>query len=99
MTWQAECLGRERTEKSTTREGRSEAQVDLRNRWVHFRIRDVYLPEPQELAVALHGDDLLQGRVLDLSDNLEKQGRYAVVEVEGFKDFLIVPVERILGVL
>jgi hypothetical protein len=49
--------------------------------------------------MALHGDDLLQGKVVDLSDNLEKDGQYAVIEVEGFKDLVIVPVKRILGVL
>ncbi len=71
----------------------------MRDRWVHFKIRDVYLPDPSELTLALHGDDILQGRVVDVSDNQTEEGAYVVVEAEGIKNPLIVPLKRILGVL
>ena len=73
--------------------------MDLRNRWVHFRICDVYIPDPKEVLVTLHGNDLLQGKVIDLSDSGTQELAYAVIEVEGIDQPVIVPVERILGAL
>lgn len=79
--------------------GRSGRHVDLRNRRVHFKIRDVHIPDPHELLVELYGNDLLQGKVIDLSDSGIQERAFAVVQVEGLKQPVIVPVERILGVL
>jgi hypothetical protein len=73
--------------------------MELRNRWVHFRIGDVYLPDPATLLLKLYGQHLLQGKVLDLSDSGMKAEAFAVVEVDGIEEPVIVPVERILGVL
>jgi len=73
--------------------------MELRNRWVHFRIRDVYFPDPQTLLMELYGNDLLQGKVVDLSDSGMQEGAFAVIEVEGIKQPVIVLVGRILGVL
>ncbi len=73
--------------------------MDIKNRWVHFRIRDVYIPEPQQLLVTLHGEDLLQGRVIEISEGAGMTQSYAVVEVEGLKHPVIVPAEHVLGVL
>lgn len=75
------------------------SSMDLKNRWVDFRVRDVYLPDPGKILMDLFGDHLLQGRVLDLSDSGESDGQYVVVEVEDLKDPLIVPVKCILGYL
>jgi hypothetical protein len=73
--------------------------MELRDRWVHFKIRDVYIPDPQKLLDKLYGNDLLQGRVVDLSDSGSHEGTFAVVEVEGIEQPVIVPIERILGVV
>lgn len=73
--------------------------MDLRDRWVHFRVRDVYLPDPHEMAFEMHGDDLLQGRVIDLSDSGAQGGTFAVIEVSEFQRPIIVPLDRILGVV
>jgi len=73
--------------------------VDLRNRWVNFRIRDVYIPDPQDVLNQLYGDDLLQGKVVDVSDAGTGESTFVVVEVEGLQQPVIVPVPRILGVL
>jgi hypothetical protein len=73
--------------------------MELRNRWVHFKIRDVYIPDPAKVLFDMYGDDLLQGRVMDLSDSGSADGVFVVVELEGIEQPVIVPVERILGVL
>ena len=72
---------------------------DIRNRLVNFRIRDVYIPDPREILVALYANDILQGKVLDLTDSGTAKRAYAVVEVDGVDRHVIVPMERILGVL
>lgn len=73
--------------------------MDIKNRWVHFRICDVYIPEPQQLLTTLHGEDLLQGRVIEISEGAGMTESYAVVEVEGLEHPVIVPVEQVMGVL
>jgi len=71
--------------------------MDLRNKLVHFRVRDVYIPEPEKLLMKLHGNDLLQGTVLDVSGDHRSSELYAVLDVPGLDQQLIVPVTRILG--
>jgi hypothetical protein len=71
----------------------------VRNRWVHFKIGDVYYPEPAKILRELHGEDLLQGKVLDMSDGGRNQGEFVVVEVEGLSEPVVVPVERLKGLL
>lgn len=73
--------------------------MDLRDRWVTFRIRDVFIPDPRGVLLELYGGDLLQGLVLDLSDGGKKREAYAVVSVEAVEQPLIVPVDRIASVL
>ena len=74
--------------------------VDIRDRWVHFRIQDVRIPDPQELQMRLYGDYLLQGRVVDVTDNgTGSQGVFVVVKVEGLEQELVVPIGSVLGVL
>ncbi len=59
----------------------------------------MYVPDARELVLALHGDDLLQGRVLDVSDSGARQDAYVVVKVDGIEEPLIVPSKWIRGVL
>lgn len=54
--------------------------IDLRGRCVRFRLRDVHLPDPRALLYALHGDDMLCGKVIAISDTGQPGGTYAVVE-------------------
>jgi len=74
------------------------ASVELKDRWIHFLARDVYYPELAAVLTQLHGDDLFQGLVVDVTDD-GGNGRYAVVEVEGVKQPIVVAVHHILGVL
>lgn len=73
--------------------------MELRNRLVHFRICDVYVPNPEKLLMDLYGNNLLQGKVIDLSDSGTQDGAYVVVEVEGIEQPVVIPANRILGVL
>ena len=71
----------------------------MRNRWVHFKIGDVYYPEAAKILRELHGEDILQGKVLDESDSGKEEGAFVVIEVEGLSEPVIVPVERLKGLL
>ncbi len=44
----------------------------------------------------LHGRDVLQGKVIDLSDNGTEKEAFFVVEVSGIEQLVIVPAGRIL---
>lgn len=72
--------------------------MELLNRWVHFKVRDVHIPEAEKVLIELYGDHLLQGQVMDISDG-GKQGKFAVVKVDGVSAPVIIALDRILGVL
>lgn len=72
---------------------------DIINRLVNFRLRDVYMPDPRDVSLELHAHDILQGRVLDLSDSGSTRDAFVVVEIDGVADHVIVPMERIIGVI
>jgi len=71
--------------------------MDLKDQRVQFKIRDVYHPDPTQVLADLHGDDLLTGKVVALSDSGMQKDAFVVVEVEGIEELIIVPVERILS--
>ena len=70
--------------------------MDLRNRRVHFKLRDIYHPDLTQVLMELHGDDVLTGTVVDMTDSGLQVGAYIVVEVEGLQEPVIVPAEQIL---
>ena len=70
--------------------------MDLKDQRVQFKIRDVYHPDPIQVLFDLHGDDLLTGKVVALSDSGMQKDAFVVVEVEGVEELIIVPVEHIL---
>jgi hypothetical protein len=71
--------------------------MGLKDQRVQFKIRDVYHPDPTEVLLTLHGDDLLVGKVVDLSDSGMQRDAFVVVEVEGMAELMVVPVERLLS--
>ena len=73
--------------------------MDLKNHTVNFRICDVYLPDPATVAMDLYGENLLQGRVIDVSDSGDAESAFAVVKVEGIEQLVVVAADRILSVL
>ena len=72
------------------------SDTQLKNRWVSFRILDVYIPDPMKILMDLHGGDVLQGKVIDLSDNGTEKEAFLVIEVKGIEQPVIVPSGRIL---
>ena len=67
----------------------------MRNRWVNFQISDIYNPDPYQILNELHGNDLLQGKVIDVSDSGTQLEAFVVVEVEGLRQPVVVPMNRI----
>jgi hypothetical protein len=70
--------------------------MDIINRTVSFRIRDVSIPAAQQLVMELHGDDILRGKAIDVSDSGTEV--YAVVEVAGLTQAVVIAVDRIVAV-
>src|ERR1051325_8001455 len=70
--------------------------VDLLDQQVRFKVADIHTPHPLVVLYELHGNEVLEGRVVDLSDSGELKEAFAVVEVEQVRQFLIVPVERLV---
>lgn len=67
----------------------------MRNSWVTFRICDAYVPEPVQILMELHGKDQLQGKVIDVSDAGGQEEAFAVVEIQGLSQPVVVPVKHI----
>jgi len=63
--------------------------------WVQFRINDIYVPEPVQILMELHGKDELLGRVIDLSLSEIHGEPFAVVEVEGLSRPVVVAVKHL----
>ena len=63
--------------------------------WVQFRIDDAYVPEPAQILMELHGKDLLQGKLIDVSDSGTQGDAFAVVEVEGLSQPVVVAMKNI----
>ena len=88
LKWMSDARSRAGAEKSS--------DIQLKNRWVSFRILDVYIPDPMKILMDLHGGDVLQGKVIDLSDNGTEKEAFLVIEVKGIEQPVIVPSGRIL---
>ena len=71
----------------------------MQNSWVNFRIRDAYVPEPVQILMELHGDDLLQGKIIDMSDSDSQDEQFAVVEVERLSQPVVVPMKHLKVIL
>lgn len=76
----------------------SEQFIFLLNRFVRFKVSDVAIPGPQEVINELYGRDIVQGKVVDLTENGAQERAFIVVKVEGMKDFLILPAEKVIGI-
>ena len=65
--------------------------MSLRDQLVQFEVRNIFIPNPRTLIWELHANDLLRGRVIDLTDSGTQPDAFAVIEVEGIRQPLIVP--------
>jgi len=69
--------------------------MDLKGRWVEFAIKDIYFPAPEIVLAALHGNDLMAGEIIDVSDGGGGESAYAVVKVAALHEPLVVPIKGI----
>jgi hypothetical protein len=76
----------------------TEQFIFLLNRFVRFKVSDVTVPGPQEVVNELYGGDIVQGKVVDLTENGAQERAFIVVKVEGMKDVLILPAEKVIGI-
>jgi hypothetical protein len=65
------------------------------NHLVQFRIDDVYVPEPAQILAELHGEDVLQGKLIDVSDSDSQGEAFAVVEVDGLSQPVVVAMKHL----
>lgn len=72
--------------------------MDLKNHTVNFRICDIFYPDYQQVLFGLHGNDVLRGRVIDLSESGVLDSSFAEIEVRELEQRVIVPIDRILGI-
>lgn len=67
----------------------------VRNRSVQFRVSDVYFPDREKILEELHGKDVLQGKVIYMSERGARGETYLVVEVDGLAQPVVVPLRCI----
>lgn len=72
--------------------------MDLKNQTVNFRICDIFYPDCQQVLFGLHGNDVLHGRVVDLSEGGPAGTAFAEIAVDELEELLIVPLDRILSI-
>ena len=69
----------------------------LMNRFVRFKVSDVTIPAPQTVVTELYGGDIVQGKVIDITESGTDEQAFIVVKVEAMKDVLILPAEKVIG--
>lgn len=70
----------------------------LMNRFVRFKVSDVTIPGPQAVVTELYGGDIVQGKVVDITESGTQEQAFIVVKVEAMKDFLILPAKKVIGI-
>lgn len=70
----------------------------LLNRFVRFKVSDVTIPNPQEVVNELYGGDIVQGKVVEITESGAMERAFIVVKVEAMKDFVILPAEKVIGI-
>jgi hypothetical protein len=70
--------------------------VGLNGQVVEFSLRDVHFPDRTSILHELHDDDVLTGKVVELSRDARREGDVFVgVQVEGLKQRCYVPADRV----
>jgi hypothetical protein len=75
----------------------------LLNRFVRFKVSDVSIPVPEEVVNELYGQDIVQGKVVEITEVAENADKarlkaFIVVQVEGMKSPLFLPAEKVIGI-
>ena len=67
----------------------------LRGSVVQFDVKDVYLPQPHQLLEELHGGEVLEGTVVEVSDGGKDGKSFVVIEVDRLRRPCILAVELV----
>lgn len=68
----------------------------LIGRLVRFRLRDIHLPDPSSVLEQLHGDDVLQGEVIDSAESATDSGVFLVIRVDGLSQPILLAVGGVI---
>ena len=72
-----------------------EPLMQLKGKHVCFSVRDIYFPAPGVVLDELHGNDLMSGQVVEVSDSGHDPQAYVIVKVSALADPVIVAVDRL----
>jgi hypothetical protein len=64
-------------------------------RRVAFAVKDVYFPAPAAVLGQLHGNEVISGQVVDVSDSGGQLEAFAVVRIDGLEAPVVIAIERI----
>jgi DUF917 family protein len=64
-------------------------------RRVAFAVKDIYFPALAAVLAQLHGNDVLSGQIVDVSDSGRQHEAFAVVRVDGLEAPVVIAMERI----
>ena len=64
-------------------------------RKVVFAVKDVYFPAPAAVLEQLHGNEVISGQIVDVSDSGRQHDAFAVVRVDGLETPVVIAMERI----
>jgi len=74
------------------------AVLNLINRRVRLRLRDVCIPDVDELLATLYGEQIVEGTIVDMSDSGDTRQAFAVVQLVGVEKPVVVPLQLILSI-
>lgn len=62
---------------------------------VDFNVIDAFIPTPAEVLMQRYANQIMQGRVVDMTTDATRGEDYAVLRVCGVRDFVIVPCRQL----
>jgi len=64
-------------------------------RKVAFAVKDVYFPAPTAVLGQLHGNEVISGQIVGVSDSGRHHEAFAVVRVDGLEAPVVIAIESI----
>ncbi|HXT31087.1 MAG TPA: hypothetical protein VN716_17445 [Vicinamibacterales bacterium] len=89
-SWHRACSGGAHTLRF--REG---GRMAIIGRKVAFAVKDVYFPAPTAVLGQLHGNEVISGQIVGVSDSGRHHEAFAVVRVDGLEAPVVIAIERI----
>ena len=69
--------------------------MELTGRRVEFVVRDIYYPPYESVLGDVHGHDVMNGEVVDVTEAGGERATFAVVKVDALSYPVVVPVDRL----